>query len=303
VAVAVKEVSFLFKSQNIILVCFISTCCGWAFAGQKIDKTIDADVSGTLYIENTRGQLVIEGWDKPQIQLQGELDDATKKLHFKSKGHKAVIKVKLKDGHHHGHGSDLKVFIPHDTRLIFKGVNSDYKISDLSAKIKGKLINGDVLLYNVHAPISISSVSGKIKVKASSGVARIESVSGKVSFAGKFEQAQLKSMSGKIMANIDEIVELKVENVSGDIAITGELQNNAIVRLNSVSGNIHYVASGKFSGECQIASQFGGKIKNKLTEDKPWSEMLAQHKLQFVSGDGSGKLMMNTVSGSVTLEK
>lgn len=294
---------FWFKHQYLMLFAMMFCCSDMVLAGEKVSQAVDADSEGTLYIENTRGHLHIQGWDKPQILVEGELDDAARKLIFKRKGRKAVVKVLMNEGRHHGHGSKLKIFVPVHTRLLFKGVNTHYSVSNVIAKLEGKTINGSMSLKDVHSKIMLSSVSGKVKVRDSSGVLLVDSVSAKVDLDGRYDLVKLKSMSGKVMVNIDEINVLKVENVSGDTAINGELQNNAQVRLNSVSGDIHYVANGRFNGECQIASQFGGKIMNYLTKDKPWKEQLQKRKLQFVSGDGSGKLMMNTISGTVTLEK
>ena len=289
--------------QNVILTVSLLVSASFACAGEKVDRTIEVASNGSLYIDNTRGQLIVEGWDKPQIQLQGELDDSAKKLIFKRKGNKSMIKVVMKGMSHGGHGSELKVFIPRDTRVRFNGVDTDYLVKNLNARVQGQTINGDLTLKNIHGKINLATVSGKVKIFKSSGLVKVESVSGKVSLSGAFKEARLTSMSGNIMANIDQTMKLRVENVSGDTAINGYLKSNANIHLNSVSGNIHYTSKGKFNGECQIASQFGGKIHNKLTEDKPWSELLQQRKLKFVSGDGSGRLVMNTVSGSVTLDK
>lgn len=291
------------KPSTFLFCVLLITASYYSFAGEKVDRTLDVDANGTLYIYNTRGQLEIEGWDKPQIQVQGQLDDAAKKLLFKRKDHKALIKVILDRGQNVGHGSQLKILVPHQTQIHFKGINTDYSFSKLNAKLSGHTINGDLLVNKVHGGIMLSSVSGKIKVVESSGEALIESVSGKLSFSGDFDKVSLKSMNGNIKANIDDIEYLQVENVSGNTAIDGELQNSATVKLSSVSGNIRYVAKGQFSGECEVASQFGGAIHNFLTKDKPWKEQLQQRKLKFVSGDGTGKLLMNTVSGSVSLEQ
>jgi hypothetical protein len=294
---------FLTHLPKVILIPFLLVTTGIAWAGDKVDRTLDADFSGSLFIDNTRGALTIVGWDKPQIQLKGELDDSARKLIFKRKGNKALIKVVMKGMSHGGQGSELKVFVPRDTHLRIKGVDTTFSISDLTAKLEGQTINGDLIVSKVHSKMNISSVSGKVKVSESSGYARIESVSGKVDFSGAFTEARIRSMSGNIMANIDGTHKLSVENGSGSTAINGHLLSNAHVKLSSISGDIHYRAVGKFNAECQIASRFGGKIRNRLTEDKPWDEKMKQRKLEFTSGDGSGKLVMNTISGSVTLEK
>ncbi|MFT5163177.1 MAG: hypothetical protein ACI9FJ_001762 [Alteromonadaceae bacterium] len=273
------------------------------FAGEMVDLSLKVPDSGLLLIDNTRGVVTVTGWDKTEVLLQGELDDSARELIFKTKGHKTLIKVVMDGMSHHGDNSVLKVFMPKNLKLRFKGVDTSFNLSNLTNRVEGQTINGDLKLDNIHSKMKVSSVSGHIDVSNSSGRAQIESVSGEVVLSGQFSKAKVNSMTGKVMANIDHIKVLKIENVSGNTVINGSLQNKAYVKLTSVSGNIHYKSKGQLNAACNIASQFGGKIINFLTEDRPWSERMEEQKLHFVSGDGSGKLVMNTVSGSVTLDK
>lgn len=274
-----------------------------AFAGEKVDLTLAAEKNGSIYIENVRGTLKISGWDKPLITVKGELDDSARQLVFKTKGRKAIVKVAMKGMNAKGHGSDLEVFVPHNSKLRFKGVDTDYHVSGLEAKIEGQSIKGDIVLEDIHGKMRMSVVSGQIKVHKSSGKLIAESVNGQLEYDGAFTKAALRSMSGKIVANIAQTEKLHANSASGDILVNGYLRSNADIKLNSVNGDIQYTSDGKFNGECEVASKFGGKISNKLTEDKPWSESMKQQKLKFVSGDGSGKLVMHTVSGNISLEK
>jgi len=284
---------------------FILTLCGvqLAVAGEKVDLSLKVPDSGTLLIDNTRGLVKVIGWDKEEVLLQGELDDSARELVFKNKGHKTLIKVVMNGMSHGGDDSNLKVFMPKDLKLRFKGVDTSFRFSNLHNGIKGQTINGNLIIDNVHSKMAVSSVSGKIQITKSSGRASVESVSGLIELAGQFSKVKVKTMSGDVIASIDDISVLKVENISGDTMINGRLQDKASVKLTSVNGDIRYKVKGELNANCNIASQFGGEIMNFLTEHKPWSERSSERKLSFVSGDGSGKLVMNTVSGSVTINK
>ena len=50
-----------------------------ANAGEKIDKTLDAVSNGEVEIHNNRGIIVVQGWDKEQVSVKGELDDLAEK--------------------------------------------------------------------------------------------------------------------------------------------------------------------------------------------------------------------------------
>ncbi|MFT4929497.1 MAG: hypothetical protein ACI8WB_005630 [Phenylobacterium sp.] len=279
------------------------TITGSVVAGEMIDQTLKVPDTGILLIDNSRGMVKITGWDKKEVSIQGAVDDSAHKLIFKNKGHKTLIKVVMEGVEHQGNTSDLKVFMPKNHKLRFKGVGSSFVVVNLTNGVEGKTINGDLTIQNVHNSLKISSVSGKITVSDSSGKAKIQSVTGTVDFSGKFDKAKIKSTSGDIIADIGKTHNLRIKNFSGDTTISGNLLDEAHVKLTSVSGNIHYTAKDTFSGDCSIASQFGGKILNLLTSHDAWSEDMDERKLSFVSGDGSGKLVMNTVSGSVTLDK
>ena len=276
---------------------------GFSFAGDKVDRSLIVPETGGVMIEVTRGFVKVIGWDKAEILIQGELDDSVKELILKNRGEKSLIKVVPKGRSHWGDGSVLKIFIPRKAQLYFKGVDTTFSLMNLAAGVKGTTIKGDLLLKNVDKEMKISTVSGGVKVFDSTGEAYIESVNGKVDLSGKFSEVIIKSMSGDISTNISEIEELLIKNMSGKTTVKGQLQDDAEVKLVSVSGDIVYKTVGKLNAQCEIDIQFGGEINNKLTEDKPVKSRLKQKTLNFVSGDGSGSLMMNTATGSVTIEE
>lgn len=270
-------------------------------AGELINKTIEVQSPKNILIDNLRGDIEIFGWDKNKIVIKGELDDSAKSLVVKNKGHKVYIKVKMKGDSHSGDGSDLKVYIPASTSLWFKGVDTSFSFNDLNAGIEGRTINGDLVIKNVKTKIKASTVSGDVNIINSNGYAHIESVTGTIVLSGKYQEAYIKSMSGEIKSTIDQIQNLTTENVSGHTAIQGILQNKAQIKLSSVSGAIKYKSKGKLNAACELKSQFGGQIKNKITQDQPKRSMLKQE-LNFMSGDGSGNLIISTVTGSVSIE-
>ena len=272
-------------------------------AGEKINQTINIENSEKLFIDVTRGIVKVTTWDKPEITIKGELDDTVTNLIFKNKGHKTLIKAKTSAGEHWGDSSILQVFVPKSTAIYFDGVDTTYDFNNIAAGISGETISGDVKVKSSHSKIYLSSMSGNIQVEDSSGKAQIKSVSGDIKIQGYFDKAAVKSMSGDISSTIDNINELLIKNVSGKINVAGQLKPEATVKLASVSGNIKYHAEGELNAECELATQFGGKIENTLTADTAKKSMMQKQELNFISGDGSGKLMISTISGAISLNE
>lgn len=287
----------------LIVLPFTLITTGFVNAGEKVKHSLKVPATGSLFIKSPRGQITIEGWDRSEIQLSGELDDSAEHLIFKNSDDNTLIKIMMKGKSHWGDSTMLKVFMPKSLELHFKGIDTSYHINNLLAEVKGKTITGDITLDNVHSEIELSTVSGKVELENSSGQAEIESVSGDIVFSGKFEETEIQSMAGSIQVQIDNIQNLHVQSMSGDISVKGDLDRDAEVELSSVSGAIRYKATTKLNATCDIASNFGGIIKNMLTDDRPEKNGLIQKKLSFVSGDGSANLTMHTVSGSVFIDK
>jgi len=278
---------------------FSATC----LAGEQVNQSLSVEAKGKVFVKIPRGLVTIQGWDKSEVMVQGELDDSTKRLLFETKKDKTFIKLDTQGQQHWGDASVINIFMPRQLQLYFKGIDTSFTISNLTKHIEGKSINGNLVVKKSHGKIKLSVVSGDIHLVESSGFTKVESVSGRVDFSGDFEQAYLKSMSGDIIADISGTSKLTIKNVSGDTQISGLVQNNAELKLSSVSGDILYKASDTLNAECEVVSQFGGDIENELTNDLAIEGNFHKKTLSFISGDGSGKLSMNTINGSVVIEK
>jgi DUF4097 and DUF4098 domain-containing protein YvlB len=228
-------------------------------------------------------------------------------LLLKNKGQKTFVKVNIGKGSHRGNsysmgGTDLQIFIPKNARLHFKGIDTAFTINGLFAKVNGSTINGELLIKNVHSKINVTSISGDINVSDSSGSVHVESMRGDVNVKGKFEDAHLQTVAGDIWTDISHINKLRTNNVAGSTIVKGILMNDASIELASVDGDIDYKVTGMFNAECEISTQFGGEINNNLTDDLPDKSQMHARQLRFVSGDGSGRVVMKTIGGRINID-
>ena len=278
-----------------------------ARAGEEIEKSIQVPANSHVFINNDRGDVEVTGWDKDQILVRGELAHDSQELIFKNKGEKTFIKVRVRKGSHRGNGhsmgaSDLQIFIPENARLHFKGIDTDFTINGLFAKVNGSTINGELLIKNVHSKINVTSISGDINVSDSSGSVHVESMRGDVNVKGKFEDAHLQTVAGDIWTDISHINKLRTNNVAGSTIVEGHLINEASIELASVNGDIDYKVAGMLNAECELTSQFGGDINNNLTDDLPNKSQMQARQLRFVSGDGAGSVVMKTIVGTINID-
>jgi DUF4097 and DUF4098 domain-containing protein YvlB len=273
------------------------------FAGDKVNQSLTVSPEGTLFINISRGLVKIKGWDKNEVSIQGELDDSAKALIFKSKGDDTLIKAESKGEKQWGDSSVVKIFMPFQTKLYFKGVNTTFILSSLKGGVKGKTISGDLVAEKLSNEIALSSMGGHIKVINSIGKAKLETVGGDISISGSYSEALIRTMTGNVNLDINSSDKIEAKTVSGDLFAKGDVKTDAVIKLSSVSGNIIYQASEGLDAECSLSSQFGGEITNKLTEDAVKDSSMNGKNLSFISGDGSGSIILHTISGNVTINK
>lgn len=301
--------------HRIYLRCFLKNYCYQAFvivscflslqanAGEKIAQTLAVSDNAIVYIDITRGVVKVSGWDKNEVSIQGELDDSVKELIFKNIQQKTLIKAVNKGQKQWGDSSVLKVFMPAHAQLYFKGIDTTFTLSALKKSIKGKSISGDLLADELSGDIALSSMSGGVKVVNSRGEIQLESVSGDIVLAGSYEDVHARTMSGNITMHIDEADNVRAKTVSGELLAIGNVKKNADINLNSVSGDIVYQATDELDAQCEVSSQFGGEITNKFTLDQVQQSRMNKKMLKFVTGGGSGSIIMHTISGNVMIDK
>jgi len=272
------------------------------FAGEKVDETLTADVEGVVEIHNVRGKIRVVGWDDNQVQILGELDDLAEKLIFETQGKVTMIKVKMpKRDINRGDGSNLIINVPKGNRVDFNGISTDLLVQDLSGGIDVRTISGDIDVINVHKQLFAETVSGDIDISESSGTAKWGSVSGDIK--GKFDSQDIaaSSVSGDIQLHLKNFDSLSASSVSGEVWVSGQLNDSGKTNLSSVNGDITLSFDSAVNARANVKAGPGGSISNSMSSDKVQDIFPSQQKLKMTLGDGSGRIKIGTVNGSVKL--
>ena len=116
--------------NNLITTMLLSASLLMSFvaSAEKIDRTLEVEAGGRIAIEIMDGQVTIEGWDKPQIRVVGDVSISNDNFTFKTDGSNTIIEH---EGEHRfwnsrGSGSyaDITIYAPR---------TSDFRIDSTSA--------------------------------------------------------------------------------------------------------------------------------------------------------------------------
>lgn len=274
-------------------------------AGEKVNKSVDAVADGVVEIHNVRGEIVIAGWDKPQVSVVGTLDDLAEEFIFTSKGSRTFIKVKLprNSRFHNRDGSNLKINVPQASKVLFSGVATDLDVKAIDGGVDINSVSGDIKVKQTNGRTYINSVSGELVLRDITGSMEVSTVSGDLDADVNCDKISVSGVSADLKVNLKEIEVANVSNVSGDTLVTGILKDDGEIKLGSVSGEAFYIVQGELDARVSVETAPGGDIVNEYSDDKPISSFINSHNLRFTAGEGKGSVRMSTVSGNIGLKK
>jgi DUF4097 and DUF4098 domain-containing protein YvlB len=311
-------------TMKLIAIALLSISSTFAFAGEKIDETLSVSSNGKVIIENQRGDVQIKGWNKSEVKVTGELDDKALDYEFKSSGNRTIFKVKMPRqmrSWNSGEGSNLVIYVPVNSDLDFEGVNVNVDISEVGGGSDIETVNGNISAHKLAGKINLTTVNGEIRSQVlngkihyetvngsihdtdSQGRLRFDAVNGDIETKTKAEDIRIENVNGEIQLHASLIQRLDISTVNGELDLSiPSFANDARVQIETVSGNVELNLSEKASAKFEIESHAGGKIKNRLTNDKVNKPKYGpSSSLEFEMSGGKADIEIDTISGRINL--
>jgi len=107
-------------------------------------QTLSLGSNPVLEIEQVSGDVIMEGWERTELQAQGD-----------------NIQIEPSDGSLNiSCDGDLKLSMPHDTKLTISYVGGDLKAENLDGPINVSFVGGDAILRNLKGQVSLNGMVG-----------------------------------------------------------------------------------------------------------------------------------------------
>ena len=179
------------------------------------------------------------------------------------------------------HSANITVMVPRECPTQLGVVSASAVVSGISAPTSVRSLSGKITLDGTSGALDAKTVSGDVEAQGLAGRVSFNSVSGDLTLAdGDVERLDAKTVSGRVTADLapGDGAKLRVATVSGEVAIRLPAQASTLVELRSASGRLQ----SEFDGLASTRTPGGNTLTGTL-------------------GAGSGRLLVTTVSGLVTL--
>ena len=271
-----------------------------AVAAESVDKTFSVAADVRISIDNTAGEIIVQGWDRNEVHLVAELGKSVNNLDIKQSASGLQINVENRNKRNTD-SSNLTLKVPASALIDVTAVSADIEISDLdNTKLKASSVSGDVVVRASSEWVTLESVSGAVTFSGKTSRISAESISGDIDLSGASGMVDANTVSGDIEIRADELKSGKFETVSGDILVTAELTDNGKLKAQSMSGDVTARLSAKQSGSFD-AQSFSGRISSDFGSVSKAAHGPGSH-LKFIAGKSGAEVKLESFSGNIRLQ-
>ena len=280
-----------------VIVMFVSAS---AFAGQSVDRNWDIDADATISIENVAGSIEIQGWDRNEAHLTGELGDSVDELEINATGSSLQISV-VNRNQRNVDSTELKLMMPKGATIDASAVSADIDISGLdNEKLSANSVSGDVDVRASSRRVSIETVSGDLEFSGETSRISAETVSGDMELSGIAGEIEATTVSGDMELQAGLVDSVKLETVSGDVTTVAEVSGNGKLSAESMSGDVTIVLPASQNGMFR-AQSFSGRISSDFGIVEKAKHGPGSH-LKYLAGSNGAEVRVESFSGNIRLK-
>ena len=269
-------------------------------AGGEIEEQRSMAADGFVAVENIAGEVEVQGWDRNELRLTGELSDDAEALDITPTGNGFRIEVRYPRKARNMEDTELILKIPRQASLEVETVSADITVDDLDGdRLMLSTVSGDIEADANSRQAELSAVSGDISFRGNASRTQVETVSGDVELDGVGDDLSIRTVSGDVELFAKPLANGRFETVSGHLGLQLDLESGGRISIESLSGDVDLSLPESVSTRLK-ASSFSGRIDGQLKGSNGSGDN-RKKRLDQELGGGDGQVRIETFSGDIEL--
>jgi hypothetical protein len=267
--------------------------------GKWIDTIIKIDRGGVVDLNLGSGDVVVTGWSRDEIRVRAAAESGTVRLHVTS----LFAALRAVPGPSGGSSAvRYEVSVPANVRVLVRTGKGTVIAKGIGGDCEIRAGDGDIQVNDIGGLVVAELMSGEFIGTSLSGGVRIDAIAADVEIIGAAGEIVIDNTSGETRVSDAKSSSVRVQSVSGDIHFQGTIERNGRYRLGSHSGTVSVGIPEGGGALVSLASHNGtidtGKLPITL---QPSSRGNPEKRLLGHIGDGSARLEIETFSGSIVI--
>lgn len=281
---------------GLVLSCMVLSGLLIAARGDCSEKTFEADPNLLITLTNLSGQVVVRGWEKPQVHAVYEVMSP----------HVEVDTEVLPAGRA---AADKIHFATHvlDPLVTGKDQTADYSLDvPVGASLEIRNPQGNVLIGKLQGgDVTVESVSGAIVVSDFGGHLFLRSVGGNIDIIRPSGRVEAYSITGSLHFAFPTTSKLRGSTTSGRILFEGDFTDGGEYSLSAYSGDIDVFCPPSASFELN-AKTVRGKLDNEMPmkiRHRQATPLSSSNSLLGTHNTGRATLNLTSFSGKIRVRQ
>jgi DUF4097 and DUF4098 domain-containing protein YvlB len=277
---------------------------------ELVEKRLEVDPRGEVEVINVAGSVHISGWERAEVQVNGDLGRGVERLDVQRDGNRTLVKVVLTSGRWNSGEADLDIHVPRDSKLTTNTVSAAQSILDVRGAQRLQSVSGDIDTQTWDGEFQAKSVSGNINAKGQAnkdkppvGQVRVTTVSGNIAIDNLGNELELRTVTGDMDVHASNLSRAYIKTTNGDMHLTASIQREASIDAEAINGDMNFDFDGVIDAQFDIET-FNGDIDNCFG---PKPKTIHEHgpgtELRFKEGEGRAHVRVKTLNGGIGLCK
>jgi hypothetical protein len=260
------------------------------------DTVVSVDRGTRLEVENWRGQVVVQAWDRDAVRIQTSGSAGVRPDILRAG---AILRVRGDNGPARPARTDFTITVPRWMDLRVHGQQVDVDVRGLGGGVTVENVSGSVrvdggsrvTIRTIQGGVSVRNTRGRVEVWSVGDGVRIENVTGEVSAEttnGAIELRGVRSSS------------VRASTVNGSVSFHGTIQDDGLYSFATHNGGITVEIPETVNATVSAATYHGS-----FRADFPvrLTGMSRDRHYNFTLGSGRARLELESFNGDITLRR
>jgi len=267
---------------------------------QRIDTTLTLERNGSVSVSIYSGHVNVVGTSGSQVRIRGTAESDELEIRDRA----GSISVSLEPDRGHGGRVELEISVPIGTNVNLESFSAPLTVRGVKGEVTLEALSGNLQVSDAVGPVSAEAVSGDVDIGKVDGNVRAESVSGSIAIADVSGEIATETVSGRINMLRAKSKSARAETVSGSVGYSGTIDPMGNYVFKTHSGRLTLGIPPNASAALSLET-FSGTVDSDfpVTMETTRGQVGHESKFQFKIGDGRARVILETFSGNITIQR
>ena len=266
-------------------------------APQAPDTVIAVDRDTRLEVDNFRGEVVVDAWDRSEVRIRSDLS-SRQVLDASQTG--AALRVRPRTRNGGPRDADFRITVPRWMDVRVEGNQIDVTVRGTAGEINVETIGGEVLVEGGQGRISVRSIQGEVMVRGARGRLEAVTVNEGVVLEDVEGEVYVETTNGDVTLRDVRSSWVRATTVNGDVEYFGTILDDGSYGFSTHNGDLEVTVAEDANVTVSV-STFHGEFES----DFPvrLTGTTRDRQFNFTLGSGQARLELESFNGEITLRR